>query len=201
MSIFNTSNMTTLEACEGYSVEFGGNFDAIMESYDDDLAVIEAMHAYDMAELEAGEGNYTPAMEGALADIWAKIKAFFKNLVQKILAFFRSIGDYINSLVMSGTEFAKKYESRLKALKLNGMPFEMFNYTIKVDSSRKALFSFKGLVDQYQKAADEMVAIDITKPNAAVKIAKLDEKFDDDNEKDINDVRKELSGEEDEEKY
>ena len=211
MAIFTNNNIfdTEIIACEGYDVELGGNYDAIMESYEDDLAVIEAMHAFDMAELtltqeSADFTEFQPTLEGNLKDIWAKIKAFFVNLGKKIMAFFRSIGDFIASIVMSGTDFAKKYAERLNKLNLSGFSYDMYDY--KIPGITEANDLAKGYEDNIKK-----VEIDITNINK-LKISDVggagESKFEalmnaanDEHVKLLDDYRKTLSGESDAEKY
>lgn len=163
MAIFNNTNIFASDVvCEGYEIEYGGAYDVMMESCDDDYAVIEAMHAYDMAEFEAmkesaGElESVSPVMEASLKEIWAKIKAFFANLVKRIKAFFQRLIDYVNSITMSGTEFAKKYKDRLGKLKLAGFSYDMYDYKVDLTTKFVDMKDVKGELDALTSGMDEI---------------------------------------------
>ena len=78
MSIFSTTNYTEeseIIAAEGYDITLGGACDLAIESCMDELAVIEAMHAYDMAGFEAVRESgdkeiFTPAMEASMKEVY-----------------------------------------------------------------------------------------------------------------------------------
>ena len=62
MSIFTTRKMeyvaeNSVPVIEGYDFETDGYIDAFMESFDDDLAVMEAMHKYDMLSMLVQSSN------------------------------------------------------------------------------------------------------------------------------------------------
>lgn len=207
MSIFANNNMVASEiyACEGYDIATGGNYDAIMESYDDDMAVIEAMHAFEMAELEAmkesgSENVSTPLMEASLKEIWAKIKEFFVNLGKRILGFFRSVIDYINSIVLSGTDFAKKYKERLAKVSLKNFKYEMYEYTI-VDEFKKGHDSIGKYEDLATASMNDIRGMDIKSKDIDMKFIRLGEEYDKSHEDTLKALRKLLSGEEKEENF
>lgn len=152
MSIFGRSQSveTDLNApvFEGYHEEVNGDILAIQESFDDQLAIIEALHAIDMEELEmrkevkalrengadryeidARVEQFETVTEAAVKNAWQKIKDYFKKLWGKIKAFFGSVVRTFDGVFMSGQKFVKKYEADLKKLKLNGFKYKYHNYT------------------------------------------------------------------------
>lgn len=139
MSIFSNlgfSNIDDMVIESSYDMELGGAYDSIMESCDDELAIIEAMHAFDMAEIAAMKESgsttdyeVTPAMESSLSDIWAKIKAFFKKMYDTVMGYLKTAVEFFDRTFLSGAEFIKKYEGRLNKLDLTGFKFNMFEYS------------------------------------------------------------------------
>lgn len=149
MAIFNGDLFNDVPVYEGYGVNASGNIMAVIESFDDDIAIIEAMHKLDMDELhykakikalresgadteeieelenemdEVTEANSTSVfgrIREALAKLWGKIKDFFKSIIR-----------FFDGLAMSGKDFAKKYKTDLLKLDLRGYEHKMYNYTI-----------------------------------------------------------------------
>jgi len=209
MAIFTSNKLTEsideIIACEGYSYALGGNYDAIMESYDDDFAVIEAMHAFDLAELEAmkesaGETVESPVLEANLKDIWDKIKAFFVNLGKRLLAFFKSVYDFVVTIVSSGETFAKKYKERLSKLNLNGFTYEMYEYAIK-DNFKAGTADMKAASKAADAGVEAIKGIQIKGQNAMVKLTKISEEMDSGNDKALAALRQKLSGTAEADKY
>jgi hypothetical protein len=153
MSIFGrsqtvTSQEVTAPVYEGYHAEVNGDILAIQESWEDQLAVIEALHALDMEELamrsdvkalqesgaeaseiEARQEAYEVVTESMGKDALEKIKAFFSKLWGKIKAFFKSVVRVFDGVVKNAQDFVKKYEGQIKGLNLRGFKYKMFNYT------------------------------------------------------------------------
>lgn len=151
MSIFgknSTYMVDDVPVFEGYDCEFNGDLLSEEESYEDQLGIIEAIHAIDMAELEmtkelkevteasdieAIQEKYAPVLEAALKTAWEKIKKFFMDLFGKLKAFFDSVVRFFVALFASGKQFATKYEKQLKKLKsdgkLVGYKAKMYKYT------------------------------------------------------------------------
>ena len=208
MSIFSNKNVFETDdivACEGYDITLGGHYNAIMESYDDDLAVIEAMHAFDMAEMEAmkesgSEIVSTPLMEASAKEIWDKIKKFFKNLWSKIVAFFQSAIDYVSSLVMSGTAFAKKYEERLSKLNLNGFTYEMYEYNFE-SIYAKDISELSKYQEEVTKSIAKVSEIDISKDNFNELVSRYSDGIESIRNKIPHDIVKKLTGETNPEKF
>jgi hemoglobin-like flavoprotein len=151
MSIFNrtqpvtsTPEEVTAPVFEGYGAEVNGDIIALQESYEDQLPVIEAIHAIDMAELslrsvkesdasaediESAEKEFEAVQENAVRKGVEKIKQFFLNLWGKLKAFLASVGRQFDALTKSGADFAKKYEKKLKEANLGSFKYKMHNYT------------------------------------------------------------------------
>jgi len=145
MSIFgrNTTNLTA-PVFEGYSCENNGDLLAIQEGFEDQLAIIESIHALDMEELslkrdlkiltessavEARMAEFEAVAEGMVKDVWAKIKTFLEKMWGKIKQFFASVVRFFDGMFKSGKEFATKYEKQLRKLNLSGYEYKMFKYT------------------------------------------------------------------------
>lgn len=173
MAMFtNTSREETFElpVVEGYDCEVNGNIDACIESFDDQLAVIEAMHALDIAEIEYGrkiqslkesgaedeeiedaEEELEKVTEASIKDIFAKIKEVIKKIWAKIKAFFASVKKFFDALILSGKDFAKKYQKEIEGCK----PFiyERFEYTIDMSDINPA----EAAKDMVGEAESEML--------------------------------------------
>lgn len=203
MSIFATNNYTEeteIIAAEGYDVTLGGACDLVIESCMDEMAVIEAMHAYDMAELEAikESGNnetLTPAMEASMKDVWTKIKAFFKKMAERVMGFFKNVMDFVNSIVMSGSEFAKKYEERLNKVSLSGFTYEMYEYNFE-SIFAKGIDVVDAKVASVEKLMKTLSDINITKDSASANtdLAKIATEIDQNKDSELTKLRKELAG-------
>ena len=167
MTIFGRSSYSyNIPVVEGYGVEVNGDILAIQESYDDQLAIIEAMYEIDMTEIEyrsQGQEN-SVVCEATIKDkaknAWEKIKAFFKKLWAKLKAFFESMKRFVNGLFMSGYKFAQKYKSQLEKLKLSGFKYEMFEYTnldeeIDLNNIDSANNYVKEMVDKIKQSSIE----------------------------------------------
>lgn len=198
LSVNDDAFESEIVACEGYDFELGGNYDAMMESYDDDLAIIESMHAFEMAELEAMKESgsvevATPIMESSLKDIWAKIKAFFVNLGKRIMAFFRSVKDYIVSIVASGSEFAKKYKERLDKVKLTNFTYEMYDYKIR-DNFKTGTTHMKATNKKSEEYVNMIKGVQIKGDHVLAKLNSIENTLDSSKEELLADLRKKLSG-------
>ena len=113
MAIFTNTTIDKYDipVYEGYSFETCGHYDALTESLEDDLAITEAMHAFDMAEIEGfrrikalresnedkddeieeEEEKLESTLEESKKGILTKIKEAIQKLWGKITAFFKSI--------------------------------------------------------------------------------------------------------------
>lgn len=113
---------------EGYSFEHGGAQVIAMESFDDSLAVLEALSEVDIHILR--ESSEEVVVEAAAKGVIEKIKNALKKLWGKIKAFFESIIRFFDGMTKSSADFAKKYEDRLRKLDLTSFKYKMFKYTI-----------------------------------------------------------------------
>lgn len=130
MSLFGEyfSDEITLEAAEGYGCETDG-LGLLLESVDDDLDIIKAMHAYEIKRIQM-EATGVPnpdeqdiedadevedVLEAAVKDVFETIKTAVKNFFSKLLGYLKSVIDFV-------VNNAKRFEAAAKSLrkKLNG---------------------------------------------------------------------------------
>lgn len=143
----NNNSDTQIPVFEGYSVEFGGAMQALQESFDDQLNIVQAIHAMDcedlghrksikalqesgadQAEIDAANQKFEVTMEGLAGNAWEGIKKFFSNLAGKFKAFFASVIRFFNGFIKSGKDFATKYEKELRRLTLSGYKVKLYKY-------------------------------------------------------------------------
>lgn len=145
MSIFTQTNNTQIEApvIEGYGPEVGGLLAAVTESFGDQLAIVQAIHAADSAELTAakegtlGSADYEAVYEAAMGNVFAKIKAFFEKLWGKVKSFFAAVRKRFDLIFKDAIGFVTKYEKDLQKLDLDGFKAETYDYTVdKLDTER-----------------------------------------------------------------
>lgn len=170
-ALFNSSytsnnDVPVVEAARGYGFEIDGDSLAIRESFEDQLAVVQAIHGVEMEEInlqstvrQLTESGATPeeiqtqtaelqaVIESKLGSVWASIKKFFKDLWAKVKGFFQSIMRSFDALFLSGKKFVSKYKSQINGIKqkLSGFEYEMFDYTnmdadVKVEIPETAKF-------------------------------------------------------------
>lgn len=115
MGIFNSNffSDTTYDVpvAEGlqYDPDFGGAANIAMETYEDMLSVVKAIHVADMIELR--EGTESVILEGAIGDIFKKIVDGIKNFFSKIAAFFKGLYEKLVLMKKSNKDFATKYKT------------------------------------------------------------------------------------------
>lgn len=133
----STEPTFTLPVYEGYAAEYDGGAAIIMESFDDQLAVVAAINEaeVEVVRLKAGvtESSIELVLEAAGGGVVDSIMASLKKLGGKIMAFLDSIIRYFDGLTKSAAAFADKYADKLRTLDLEGYKREMFDYTIPTD--------------------------------------------------------------------
>lgn len=134
MGIFSNINTVGTDfdvpMAEGYSAEFNSELDIALESYDDQIAVVEAIYAYDMAELAESTGAVTEgAVKDKMKNIWLKIKEKLQALWAKVKAFFHRARQFMDALFMDANKFVAKYEKELTSRNLSGFKYKMYKYT------------------------------------------------------------------------
>lgn len=158
MSFINYKNSdfdVTAPVFEGYSVETDGDLRLMEESYEDQLAIIESIHALDLEdiaatsdinrlkaegagdeEIEARLESYfnTVVTEGMVNTAWERIKKFFKDMWGKLKAFYASVIRFFDGVFKSGSDFAKKYDKQLRGVNLKGYEVKMFEYSDALDN-------------------------------------------------------------------
>jgi len=180
MAIFTNKTSTyddfELPVVEGYEAETNGNMDACIECFEDQLAVIEAMHALDLAEMKLGakitamreadedaeeieeaEKELEEVTEASLKDIWAKIREMLSKLWAKIKAFFANVVKFFDGLFLNGKKFAEKYEKQLNAV--GKIDYECFIYTTdsneSVNDIKDTENGLNELISEIQNTKDE----------------------------------------------
>lgn len=151
MGIFSNFNNIETEievpVLEGYGPEQNGEMRIIRESFEDQLEVIKAFHALDMAEIAgnkavmegASQEEVDIVMEGMVANAWTRIKEFFQKLLAKVKSYFEALVRMFDAMTKSTKDFVTKYESKLKVLKLEGFEYAVVEYnTSKLDSTSVA---------------------------------------------------------------
>lgn len=107
-----------------------------MESIEELHEIFLESYNYEQADLAAAtegvalEGSqYEAVAEAAVKGMFAKIKEFFVKMWNKVKAFFHSVKRYIDSLVMSGKDFVKKYGKEIQKLdNIKDLTVKMFEY-------------------------------------------------------------------------
>jgi len=129
-----------------YGVEAGGFFLAIQEAYADfadidqmcadynSIAVgiaAEGLNRSGRSGLEAALESFqmSPVSEGFFGSLKDKIVKALKALKEKIIAFFKSVVQFLSRLFMSDKGFIKKYKAELDKVDPDGMKFEMYDYS------------------------------------------------------------------------
>jgi hypothetical protein len=123
MSFFGNLNKSSYDIPvfeAGSDVEVNGDLIAIEEGYEDQLAIIEALHTLDMAEIdlkkdlknltesseiEARQKEYEAVVENVISNAWDRLKQFFLNMLGKLQAFFKTIVRFFDGLFRSGKKF------------------------------------------------------------------------------------------------
>lgn len=175
MSFLNTgiySGGATYEApvYEGYSFEHGGAQTIAMESFDDNLAVLEALSALDIHILR--ESSVEVVTEAASGGVVERIKAALKKLWGKIKAFFESIIRFFDSLTKSAADFAKKYADKLRKIDLSGFKYKMYNYTIPEDPATIAVKASDAGVGPVADKLNSFTGHDLEAGKAAIEAIK-----------------------------
>lgn len=150
MSFFNNEDIftatETIPAIEGlqYDVDFGGAANIAMESYEDQLNIVRAIHAADIAELrckykirsvqesygdvDEAEAELQSVQEASVKEIFNAIKDAIKKLFGKIATFFKSLYDNFFVLNKSNKSFAEKYEPIITDLAGHIKEFNVLGY-------------------------------------------------------------------------
>lgn len=184
MAFFNnntyTSDIPTIEALQ-YGVDFGGAANIAMEAYADQLEIVKAIHAADIAELRCkaqcggvSEGFDASAeldkvMEAAGGNIFEKIKTAIKNFFGKIAQFFKDLYKKMFQMNMNNKAFSEKYSAIIKEFDAQDLPDKVevtntypyisydiiANYCEKVaEASAKATESISSNVDAMLNSID-----------------------------------------------
>lgn len=133
---------------EGYEFENHGAQAIIIESFEDQLAVVAAINEAELHVVrnKAGVEESTidvileAAGEGGVIE---KIKAGLKKLWGKFMAFLESVGRVIDALTKSSEDFVAKHGDAIKNSSVKSIPLKWYEYTIPTE------------VDEYISSADK----------------------------------------------
>lgn len=162
----NTNPEITYEVptFENYSAFSSGAQDIAIETYQDQLLVMESLAylenrsiAFEAAskvedrseDQEATLENLTTVLEAAGGSVFEKIHNALTRLWGKVKAFFESIKRYLDSMFKSSADFVKKYESQLLKVNASGYKLKMFNYTnLEAQSVEGAITKAAAIVEK-----------------------------------------------------
>lgn len=144
MAFFNNENFLTpctIPAVEGaqYDPDNGGAANIAMEAYEDQLNVVKAIHAADMAELackhqckgmtESYVAEQIEAVqEKSIKDIFETIKDALKKFFGKIVTFFKKLYEKFFVYTKSNKSFAEKYKYVIENIEISGLNVKVQGY-------------------------------------------------------------------------
>jgi hypothetical protein len=174
MTAVNIPDIPVEEAAK-YDVDLGGVSNIIMESYEDQLEIVKAMHAADMAELrvrsvyestdsvddEDLEDELEKVQEASVGEIFEKIKDAVKKFFAKIKAFFKNIYEKLFVFSKSNKSFAEKYTKVVDDLDVN-VSVSFNGYTFKdpdklMDLTTKVAEAAAKIVESADKKTTEVI--------------------------------------------
>lgn len=182
MAFFNndtyTSAIPTIEGTQ-YDVDFGGAANIAMGAYADQLEVVKAIHAADMAELKC-KAEYGGAcesydaaaeldrvMEASGGNIFERIRDGIKNFFAKVAKFFKSLYEKFFVYNKSNKSFSEKYSSLVNEMDAGDFPssWKVTNTYPYVEYSEMATYCEKiadattGVCDTLRKETEEDIQL------------------------------------------
>jgi hypothetical protein len=178
MNIFSylRENSVGFEPTEEYNIEpTTESSDAAVIEFAQDIAKItSALYVADAlieatAVVEGSSFDPAPVLEATVGDAINKIKAKIKELWGKLKAWFKTIVENIKVLFMNGETFVKKYKDELlkknaKDYKYKGYGYDIVALDSAVDSIRKAanneaskISGLASITPESIKTADDML--------------------------------------------
>ena len=173
-----------------YGVEAGGFFLAIQEAYADFAEIDEMCADYNSiavgiaaeglnrsgrSGLEAALESFqmSPVSEGFFGSLKDKIVKALKALKEKIIAFFKSVIQFLSRIFMSDKNFIKKYKAELDKVDPDGMKFEMYDYSKFGDHINSIATAAKNLATtDIKKLADKQEGTSKMNENVVAFISK-----------------------------
>lgn len=117
-----------------YSADNGAMMIA-MESAAELYEIAQEFYNYEQADISAIvegvalEGSqYEPVAEAALKNAFDKVKAFIQKLWAKVKAFFKNVLVFLDTVFKSGKDFVKKYKDQISKLKDVNIEVSMWEY-------------------------------------------------------------------------
>lgn len=165
MGIFNSEYFSTvtesleeeLPVVEGvqYDYEVGGAANIAMESYEDQLEIVKAIHRADMLELrEASE----TVLEASIKEVFSKIIGVIKGFFGKIADFFKKLHTSYLTMVKTNKSFAKKYTKYIEKNKgkLDNFSIQGYDYSVFNDGGQKEEDSIVKISDDVNKNLESL---------------------------------------------
>lgn len=165
MGIFNSNYFSAtatesydLPVVEGaqYDVDNGGAANIAMESYDDMLEVVKAIHKADILELtEASE----TVMESAIGDIFRKIIDGIKAFFAKVATFFKNLYEKYVVMKKSNKSFADKFKELINGElgdHVKKVTFQGYDYDVLEDGGDKKSMTIVKISEDLNKNIDDM---------------------------------------------
>lgn len=125
----------------------------------------EGTLAAEEAELDAvSEGvvlegsQYQVVQENAIKSAYGKVKAFIEKLWAKVKAFFKQVRMHLDKIFMSGKDFVKKYDKEIQEAAKNAKDFTYKMYSYNNELIDKNVDAAKKAEDTIQSATDKVKA-------------------------------------------
>lgn len=140
---------------EGYSIQHGGGHVIEMECALEQVQITQLLaevatidhntegklaQVTESYDIEAIMESEAPVMESAAGNVIAKVKSFLMNLWGKVKAFFASLVRTLDSMTKSTEDFVKKYKKQIENLKVAGMKYDMYDYTLQPKTDLATLY-------------------------------------------------------------
>ena len=174
---FNSTEKIDLPVYEGYGLDDCAFMEAFVEDLDAELAVIEAMHAYDMTEIEGlrkisamTESSYSDEEDYIITEAKTELKSLLeaasekvkksigdriRNIWGKIRAFFVSVIAKIKNFFSRNKDFLVKYKKALdKVEKKTDIKFTVKGFNFNHDQMGTA---FSAAISDVNKYADDKI--------------------------------------------
>ena len=160
-SINEHSNLTSnveFPTLEGYAGTVGCGL-AIVEGYQNDLALFTAAVEHDITEMHYLKEGYdvVSLQEASISGMWAAVKEFFKKLGAKIKSIFTAFIAKIESYFTKDLKgFVKKYEKNLNGKDFEDMKVRYANLKSGIDGyQKKDVYPDFDAVANYMKVQPE----------------------------------------------
>lgn len=152
---------------------------ALIESYQNDLALFESAIHSDMAEIAAVNEGAEVVNEGA-KEIWSKLKEIFMKLLAKVKGIFKAFNAKISGVFSDSENLYKKYSpvisknSNWKSFKAKVRPYKGGSNIVE-EISAKGKYEFNSAYSFEPSASDKKIAGNITYNQIVSKDSDIDQ--------------------------